>query len=226
MSPRAKPLLRGALFLLLFAGVLLLLWPAGQSAYGWWNQRSLRANWEQSSRQIAKALPKAPSKATKHSAKKTPSSRPSKSLLTAQKTVPAAEQPHYAPFPPTRIVIPDINLDAVVVQGMHDGALQRGPGHDPESVAPGQPGNCVMAAHSNIFGAWFGNLDQLWAGSLIQLHTPRQVYSYRVLTSAQVAQTDLSVLAPINDGQGHLTLITCTKPASTFRHVVTAVLEE
>lgn len=222
MSSRAKPLVRGALFLLLLGGVLLMLWPAGQSTYGWWSQRALRAGWEQSTRQTAKAPHQL---------------RPAKTASAPKKIVSAAVSPakrvgsspkniNYAPFPPTRIVIPDISLDAVVVQGLHDGSLQRGPGHDPRSVTPGQPGNCVMAAHSNIFGAWFGNLDQLWAGSLIELHTPRRIYSYRVLTSTQVAQTDLSVLAPINDGQAHLTLITCTKPASTFRHVVTAVLEE
>lgn len=222
MSSRAKPLARGALLLLLFGGILLMLWPVGQGAYGWWSQRTLRAGWEQSTRQTSKTPRPTHSKKTASTPKKVGFT----SVSPAKKVVLPAKNINYAPFPPTRIVIPDISLDAVVLQGMHDGALQRGPGHDPQSVAPGQPGNCVMAAHSNIFGAWFGSLDQLWAGSLIELHTPRQVYSYRVLTSTQVAQTDLSVLAPINDGKAHLTLITCTKPASTFRHVVTAVSED
>jgi LPXTG-site transpeptidase (sortase) family protein len=214
---RTKPLLRGFLFFLLFGGAILMIWPAGQSAYGWWSQRALRTRWEQSISGISKKPQRTLPQNKTASAKK---------IVSAKKIAAPVEKAAYAPFPPTRIVIPDINLDAVVVQGLDEGALQRGPGHDPKSVAPGQPGNCVMAAHSNIFGAWFGDLDQLWAGSLIELHTPGRIYSYRVLTSVQVAQTDLSVLAPINDGQAHLTLITCTKPASTFRHVVTAVLEE
>ncbi len=214
MTSRTKPLLRSALFFLLVGGLLLMLWPAGQSAYGWWSQRALRANWEKTA---AQAVSQAPKAAPVKVAAKIPSQKAPQKV---------EKKKSYAAFPPTRIIIPDINVDAVVLQGMHSGALQRGPGHDPDSVGPGQPGNCVIAAHSNIFGAWFGDLDQLWAGSVIELHTPRHVYNYSVLTSTQISQTDMSVMAPSTDGQAHLTLITCTKPASIYRHVVTAILEE
>lgn len=216
MNSRAKPLLRGALIFLLFGGLVLMLWPVGQSAYGWWSQRTLRANWE-------KVVVQTPATAS------SPQVKSKKSPHKPQKTAhtPKSARPlRYAPFPPTRIVIPEINLDAVVLQGMDLGTLQRGPGHEPASALPGQPGNCVISAHSNIYGSWFGNLDQLWAGSEIQLHTPRQIYTYTVLTSLQVSQTDVSVLNPTTDGTAQLTLITCTKPASMYRQVVTAVLKE
>lgn len=193
-----------------------MLWPAGQSAYGWWSQRSLRANWQHS---VATVPPK--KHRTASLARKTNVTK-SKPQIRSDR----ADTTNQAPFPPTRIVIPGIGLDAVVVQGMDSAALSRGPGHDPHSAAPGQPGNCVIAAHSNIYGAWFGNLDQLWAGSTIELHTPRQNYKYTVLTSVQVSQSDTSVLAPAPDGTANLTLITCTKPASIYRHVVTAVLND
>ena len=217
MNSRAKSLLRGALFFILFGGLTLMLWPAGQSAYGWWSQRTLRANW-------TKAAAQTPKTASPIKVKKSPEK---KSAPIAQAPITRAKPKiHHAALPPTRIVIPEINLDAVVVQGLDEGALQRGPGHEPSSALPGQPGNCVLAAHSNIFGAWFGNLDQLWAGSSIELQTPRHTYTYTVLTSMQISQTDVSVLSPVTDGSTRLTLITCTKPASMYRHVITGILKE
>ncbi len=198
-----------------------MLWPAGQSAYGWWSQRALQANWKKSVAQTDMKPPVDSARIASRAAKNSPR----KSKKNAPIATPTPKI-HHAALPPTRIVIPEISLDAVVLQGMDEGALQRGPGHDPNSVAPGQPGNCVLAAHSNIFGAWFGNLDQLWAGSEIELHTPRHIYTYTVLTSTQLSQTDTSVLNPDTGGSAQLTLITCTKPASMYRHVVTAILKE
>lgn len=224
MNSSNKPFLRSALIFLFLGGLTVMLWPAGQTAYGWWSQRSLRADWEKASHQKPMA-PMAHTQITSHkSTKRTSSNIHANDKLQPDKK-PRSVTKH-VPLPPTRIVIPDIHVDAVVVQGMEDSALQCGPGHDPNSALPGESGNCVLAAHSNIFGAWFGDLDQLWAGSIIELHTPRHTYVYSVLTSNQVPQTDTSVLNSTDDGLARLTLITCTKPASTYRHVVTALLDE
>lgn len=220
MSSRAKPLLRGVLFLVLITGVSLMLWPLGQQAYGRWSQRTLRLSWQMA----AKAAPSkakvstAPKSAKKTAQIATKPKIPGNVKQIREESLPVAE------LPPTRVVIPDIHVDAVVLQGMDLGTLRRGPGHDPKSALPGQIGNCVIAAHRNVFGAWFANLDQLFVGSVIELHTPQQVYKYRVLTSEQVVETDTSVLAPTIDGVPRLTLITCTLPASLYRHVITAAL--
>jgi sortase A len=182
---------------LIVIGVVLVCWPLGQKAFGWMAQRQLRQQW--TAEDAHAVLPAAPLKA--HS----PASKPTWKL--------------------TRIVIPDLNIDVVVVNGFDEAALRRGPAHDPQSALPGQVGNCVIAAHRNVYGAWFSNIDQLQAESLIQLITPDATYNYHAVSIMSVSEADRSVLAaPPNNGSS-LTLITCTLPHSTDRVVVTAVLE-
>jgi LPXTG-site transpeptidase (sortase) family protein len=227
--PSRTRLLRTVLFCFLFAGLTLMLWPLGQSAFGWWNQRALHAAWQQEAVRPEKASAQNPTLKSPqkiHTQKLIKEVKTSKPKAVAHKKKPSRSATlRAAKWVPTRIVIPEINIDAVVVQGMSDAALRRGPGHDPRSVLPGQPGNCVIAGHRNVFGAWFANLDRLWAGSVIELHTPGQTFTYHVLSSVEVSETDTSVLKnDPHDPTPRLTLITCTLPASLYRHVVTAEL--
>ncbi len=129
-------------------------------------------------------------------------------------------------WPPTRIIAPDMGLDAVVVSGVSESALRRGPGHWPGSALPGQPGNCVIAGHRNVYGSYFYRVDELLPGSLITLRTPDDSFNYQVVQSHTVADTDVSVLQPPaqKDAPPQLTLITCTVRRTTTRIVVTAHL--
>lgn len=183
-------------FALIALGIVLVCWPLGQKAYGWMAQRQLRQQWATSESNII--LP-----------------------VSSHKSV---SPPNKSPWQPTRIVIPDLNIDAVVINGFDESALRRGPAHDPASALPGTPGNCVIAAHRNVYGSWFANIDQLQAESLVQLITPNATYNYHAVSISRISETDRSVLAaPANSGSS-LTLITCTLPHSTDRVVVTAVL--
>jgi sortase A len=215
-----KRFLRAALSVLFVVGVTIALWPLGQTAYARWSQHTLRAAWHDAAlksehRSTLAQKPKdgRPSRATPRVA-----SAPKKS---AEKQQAAAE------WPPTRIIIPEIDLDAVVLQGWdEEGTLKRGPGHKPDTGLPGQPGNCVIAAHRNVYGAWFSRLDALLPGSEIQLRTPHDTFTYRVSLLYTVADNDASVLqAPAGpDALPRLTLVTCTLPRSTSRVVVVAQL--
>jgi sortase A len=49
--------------------------------------------------------------------------------------------------PVARLVIPRIDLDEVVVEGVGDSELRAGPGHMPETVLPGSAGTSVISAH-------------------------------------------------------------------------------
>jgi sortase A len=134
--------------------------------------------------------------------------------------VPAQSQPVG-----TQLVIPDIYVDAPVMRGLDDIALQDGPGHDTYSDLPGQPGNCVIAAHRNVWGAWFWHLPNLKKGALIELRTPERSYQYRVVQTLTVHDSDTSVLNTPNDPSiSRLTLYTCTKPRTASRFVVIADL--
>src|SRR5262249_14403036 len=51
-----------------------------------------------------------------------------------------------------RIEIPRVGLDWVVVEGIEDADLRKGPGHVPDTAGPDAPaGNCVIAGHRDSF---------------------------------------------------------------------------
>jgi LPXTG-site transpeptidase (sortase) family protein len=214
-----KRLLRALLSLVIIGGIGLALWPLGQIAYARWNQNALQAQWQ-------KAAQKTSSKpARKESGNATTPVRTA--TLTHMRDVvkKSVARPAIAELPPTRIIIPDIGLDAVVVQGFDEESLRRGPGHEPRSALPGQPGNCVIAAHRNVYGAWFYKVDQLWPGSMVTLRTPDESFDYQIVSVHATHDSDINVLRPPPPGEPpRLTLLTCTVPRSTSRIVLVAQL--
>lgn len=46
-----------------------------------------------------------------------------------------------------RLMIPSVQLDEVIAEGVGDDELDAGPGHMPGSASPGEPGNAVISAH-------------------------------------------------------------------------------
>ena len=125
----------------------------------------------------------------------------------------------------TRIKIPKIKVDVVVVEGTTQSALRAGAGHYPQTPLPCEPGNVGIAGHRTTYGKPFHNLDQLAVGDEIILETP--VGSCRYVLEAVpfvVAPTDTHVVDPTPDGR--LTLTTChPKGSARQRLVVQAVLQ-
>lgn len=122
-----------------------------------------------------------------------------------------------------RLRIPRLHVDAFVLGDVSNTALAEGPGHFPNSALPGQTGNCAIAAHRNLWGCWFANLDELQPGDEVILETFKKHFVYDVTESRVISPTDNSVLKP----HGHdkeLTLVTCTIPA-THRIVVHGILD-
>ncbi len=234
MNPNpSRRALRLALNALIALGALIALSPALQHAYGWWSQRQLMAQWETRSAQPAQlkgtpaptpAKPGVLSSKSKAKGKAKGQPRDAASAVTMSVQDDQAQTEH-APLPPTRLSIPEIGVDAIVVQGLDDKALARGPAHDPNSALPGENGNCVLAAHRNIYGSWFYNMDQLWAGSSVELTSGGQKFRYSVVQVRTVSEADTSVLRSQPGAPPSLTLITCTLPHSPFRLVATAYLQ-
>src|SRR6185437_11494176 len=54
-----------------------------------------------------------------------------------------------------RLNIPKLNIHAMIVGDITSTALAEGPGHVPSTALPGENGNCVLAAHRNVWGSWF-----------------------------------------------------------------------
>lgn len=104
----------------------------------------------------------------------------------------------------TKLWIPRIRLEDVVLEGVGSDSLLLGPGHMQTSVEPGLPGNAVIAGHRDTF---FRKLHKLRPGDDVYVLRDGRRFRYRVTARKIVQPTDLSVLK--SSGKTQLTLITC-----------------
>ena len=104
----------------------------------------------------------------------------------------------------TRLTIPSIKLDAVVVEGVNRKDLLMGPGHMPQTPEPGQSGNAVISAHRDTF---FRHIYELKKGDYILVQRAGRQFRYQVTGKKVVQPDDISVIKPTPDPQ--LTLLTC-----------------
>ena len=107
------------------------------------------------------------------------------------------------------------NWRRVVVEGVSEAALRKGPGHYPGTQLPGQVGNFVVSGHRVTYGRPFNQIDELRRGDPIVVETPTQWFAYDVTATAIVSPTDVQVIAAVPGRPGvrptsaMLTLTTC-----------------
>lgn len=120
----------------------------------------------------------------------------------------------------TRIKIPKIDVDTVVVEGTSASALRAGAGHYPSTPLPCEAGNVGIAGHRTTYGKPFSNLDRLRNGDVVILETPIGSCTYEItLEPFIVRPTDLSVVA--GDPSRHeLTLTTCHPRGSAAKRLI------
>jgi sortase A len=106
-----------------------------------------------------------------------------------------------------RIQIPDIGVDAPIVQGDGWEQLKKGVGQHIGSANPGTDGNVVLSAHNDIFGEIFRDLDRLQPGDEITVYTNQRSYTYVVTDSMVVEPTQVDIMDSTT--QPTLTLISC-----------------
>jgi sortase A len=104
----------------------------------------------------------------------------------------------------TRVSIPKISMDAIVVEGASRKQLSIGPGHMIDTAMPGESGNAVITGHRDTF---FRHIYELTKGDDIILRRNGEVFKYQVTGKKIVKPDDVSVLKQTTDPQ--LTLITC-----------------
>ncbi len=126
----------------------------------------------------------------------------------------------------TRIKIPEIGVDTVVVEGTTPAALRAGAGHYPATPLPGEVGNVGIAGHRTTFGRPFNRLDELEPGDTLELETPLAVYTYKAVDGFSghgnpwvVLPTQTDVVAQ-TAGKRMLTLTTCHPKGSAKRRLV------
>ena len=121
--------------------------------------------------------------------------------------------------PLTKLVIPKIGLEAVVVEGTTPELLAKGPGRFPDSAMPSEAGNCCIAGHRNVYGSWFRRLDRLAVGDTVLLRRCDTEFTYQVTDVFTTSPDNLYVLEQTSEPT--LTLITCTPaPRPTRRLIV------
>ena len=109
---------------------------------------------------------------------------------------------------PLRVIIPDINIDNTIVQGVDWDALQQGVGMLPNGAVPtNETDNIVLAAHNDIYGELFRDLDQLEVGDELQVQTQSGFFTYMVRDTLIVDPSDVYVMESQNTPM--VTLISC-----------------
>lgn len=132
----------------------------------------------------------------------------------------ATQQPGEKPLdasPVTRIVVPSMDLDAVVkyvpfegwswyITGLREEVAWLG-----NTSWPGLGGNTALAAHVTVAGLGDGPfrwLENLKSGDLVRLYTEQAIYTYEVSEHIIVEDTEMAVVEQTVNPR--LTLITCT----------------
>ncbi|MGV9274763.1 class E sortase [Streptomyces griseosporeus] len=104
----------------------------------------------------------------------------------------------------------------VIVEGVSQSDLAKGPGHYPGTAMPGEVGNFAVAGHRTGWGQPFNRLDELVRGDRIVVEWRGRMFTYHVTGSRTVKPTDVEVIAPVPDKPGakpdkaRITLTTCT----------------
>jgi sortase A len=117
-----------------------------------------------------------------------------------------------------RILIPAIDLNIVLVQGTATADLQKGPGHYPETVLPGQPGTVAIAGHRTTYLAPFRHIDELGPDDEVRIEMPYATVTYRFEKQLIVEPTQVGVVRDVDHNR--LVLTACHPLYSAEQRIV------
>ncbi len=128
--------------------------------------------------------------------------------------------------PLTRMEIPKLDVDVMVVEGTTPAALHAGAGHYPETSLPGELGNVAIAGHRTTYGKPFNQIDRLAQGDRVWLLTPVGDFEYAVAATPAgwnanpyiTGPRDWQVIEPT--AAPSLTLTTCHPKGSAAQRLV------
>jgi sortase A len=133
-------------------------------------------------------------------------------------TNPANPKQLLTPGTPVAVLrIPEIGLNAVVLEGTSSEVMEGGPGHLRDTALPGQPGVSVIMGRQAAYGGPFSRISNLSPGAIFTVTTQEGVSRYRVLDVRRPG--DPAPAAP--SGAGRLILVT----ADGYPFVPTGVLD-
>jgi sortase A len=124
----------------------------------------------------------------------------------------------------TRLRIPKLGVDVVVVEGTTAKALKAGAGHYADTPLPCQRGNVSIAGHRTTYGRPFRNIERLRRHDVVTLETPLEMCTYEVVGAVDghpnpwpVAPSDVSVIGAPRDPRASLLTLTACHPVGSDR---------
>ena len=132
-----------------------------------------------------------------------------------------------------RIRIPSIDVNFMVIEGVSDDDLKRGPGHYPScrpgfprpfctqwpEVWPGEEGRLIISGHRTTYSAPFFDLDQMERGDKIILETKWGRFTYQLDREEAVPADSTSIVVP-KEGVHQLVLTTCNPKYSASQRLI------
>ncbi|MRN55585.1 class D sortase [Paenibacillus monticola] len=213
-------------YLIILAGILVMLFPKANEWYNDWQQQKLLDEAEQSYSNTAPAAVDPDLKSKYAEVTQLLSEESSLDEQPPSDTpVKAEPQVVLGGNVIALIEIDKINLLLPVLEGATKANMKHAATHMKETTPIGQIGNAAIAAHrARTTGRLFNRLNEVAVGDIITVKTSEQAYNYEVYKISIVEPTDVSVLNG-NNKDKILTLITCDPLVNpTHRLIVQAKL--
>ncbi len=200
-------------YLLILAGILLILVPLVGTYINQNKQNQLYLDYLESQDKVGVILPGAPPINN--------SNNSGDSDITEEETEEVVkDETAKRPEVLGRIIIKEIKMDLLLVEGASAAELRWGAGHLKGTAFPGELGNCAISGHRNYtFGSHFNRLDEVVVGNIITINYKNKNYDYLVDKVFIVEPDDVSVLEAV-EGESILTLITCTPKNSASHRLI------
>ena len=132
------------------------------------------------------------------------------------------------------IKIPKIDLDWMVVEGVTDSALAKGPGHYPNcrpgfepplctqlpEVWPGEKGRAIISGHRTTHGQPFYDINELKKGDEILITSRWGDFTYTVTDQQIVSPNQIGIANPGASKDAEIVLTTCNPRFSAAERLV------
>ncbi len=122
-----------------------------------------------------------------------------------------------------RLVIPRLNVDQPLNNGVDEAALVHGVGHWPGTPLPGSAGNSVISGHRSTHEKPFLYLDRLRPGDPITATVGARTTTYKVFKTTIVPQSQyvkFVLRPPAKPGDKVITLFACNPITAHFQRIV------
>ncbi|WP_236335896.1 class D sortase [Paenibacillus auburnensis] len=194
-------------YLIILAGILVMLYPRANE---WYNDRQQDKLLKEAEQAYSEMVPTSQPDLEKPYAEVT-------QLLTEESADEEPVHPSAQPSPEIKVggkIIGIIQIDRIdlklpVLEGATKSNMKHAAAHMKETAPLGEVGNAAIAAHrSRTTGRLFNRLNEVKIGDTISIKTSTEEYQYKVYDISVVEPTDVSVLNGDNMNK-ILTLITC-----------------